>query len=571
MNFYASFAHSAWVRPGLLAIQRAHYSSAKPYYISTPIFYVNAVPHIGHLYSGVIGDILARYARLRNPERPVILNTGTDEHGLKIQRASELDGTEAREFCDRISERFKNLAKAANLSHTRFMRTTDPDHRIAAQHFWVELDKRGVIYKGQHSGWYSVSDECFYTDNQIKTVVDPSTQKELKISAETGQPVEWTEEDNYKFRLSAYREPLLKWMTENEMSVYPQVRREELISFLRDPANMRDLSISRPRNRLKWGIPVPGDEEHTIYVWLEALVNYLTAVGYPWKDGNGENMGWPTDVHVVGKDIIRFHAIMFPAFLMALDMELPKTVIGHGHWTMDHQKMSKTKGNVVDPFAVLGYFGVDAVRYYMALVAGNFRSDSDWSELQILKHYNHDLRGIIGNLLSRVTAPKLHDALAAFGPNSDSPEDVASYISLGKAGEEDLLIKSVLEGLPNRVEHHFANFEIGKALEAIYDALDKANLHTTRLSWWRYPNHQSLVRRSHFYSHEALRISAILLSPFMPGKSAEMLSVLGISVDARTWQDTRFGAAGVPGIRPSKRGYKDLFPPVPVPLPRPQV
>jgi methionyl-tRNA synthetase len=197
---------------------------------------------------------------------------------------------------------------------------------------------------------------------------------------------------------------------------------------------------------------------------------------------------------------------MFPAFLMALDMELPKTVIGHGHWTMDHQKMSKTKGNVVDPFTILGYFGVDAIRYYMALVAGNFRSDSgvsnvnvcgwrdhltclsapDWSELQILKHYNHDLRGIIGNLLSRVTAPKLHDALAAFGLNSDPSEDVASYISLGKASEEDLLIKSVLEGLPSRVEHHFANFEIGKALEAIYDALDKVLIfHSLPISCWK--------------------------------------------------------------------------------------
>lgn len=355
----------------------------KPHYTTTPIFYVNAAPHIGHLHSIVLADVFSRWADWRNKgwsEPPVdfetaertkaVLATGTDEHGIKIQKSADLKGTSPEMLCDRFSKEFKDLADAAGAQYTRFIRTTDKDHIEAVNELWNQLEKRGYIYKGTHEGWYAESDETFYSASQVVPVQEG--QKLMK-SKETGSLVEWSSEDNYKFKLSEFQQPLLDWLEANPDAILPHSRRDKLIAELK--LGLEDLSVSRPRTRLHWGIPVPSDKDHTIYVWLDALTNYLTVAGYPWK-GDDTKGCWPSDVQVIGKDIIRFHTIYFPAMLMALDLPLPKHFITHGHWTMNNQKMSKSGQNVVDPFKTMETFGRDELRWFLCRVGGNLGGDA---------------------------------------------------------------------------------------------------------------------------------------------------------------------------------------------------
>ena len=359
------------------------FADHKPHYTTTPIFYVNASPHIGHLHSAVLADVFSRWAQWRHSgysditgvlseglgETKAVLATGTDEHGIKIQKVAEANNESPRELCDRVSQRFESLAEHAGVQYTRFIRTTDGDHVEAVNEFWKQLEKGGFIYKGTHEGWYSVSDEAFYTAAQIRPNEVDSSKME---SIETGSAVEWSSEENYKFKLSAFQQPLLDWLDANPDAVVPASRRDTLIAEITQ--GLSDLSVSRPRSRLHWGIPVPSDEHHTIYVWLDALTNYLTVSGYPWKN---EKMGcWPTDVQVIGKDIIRFHAIYFPAFLMALNLPLPKHTVAHGHWTMNKHKMSKSRGNVADPFKAIEKYGRDELRWFLCRVGGNLGSDA---------------------------------------------------------------------------------------------------------------------------------------------------------------------------------------------------
>lgn len=367
-----------------------HYSlqnapSPKPHYTTTPIFYVNADPHIGHLHSLVLADVFSRWAQWRNkgwseppsddkfdstPTTRAIFATGTDEHGIKIQQRAEILKEEPRDLCDRVSQRFRLLAEKAKASHTRFIRTTDEDHVEAVKHFWNELEKRGYIYKGTHEGWYAVSDEAFYTSTQIKPQEEGS---EIMVSIETGSVVEWSSEETYKFKLSEFKDRLLQWLEANPRAVVPASVKDQLVAEIQ--RGLKDLSVSRPRSRLHWGIPVPSDSNHTIYVWLDALTNYLTVSGYPWKGIEG--MGcWPTDVQVIGKDILRFHAIYFPAFLMALDLPLPKHTVTHGFWSMEGVKMSKSRGNVVDPFKMIDEIGVEDMRWALCRMGGNNEVDS---------------------------------------------------------------------------------------------------------------------------------------------------------------------------------------------------
>ncbi|KAH8119316.1 tRNA synthetases class I (M)-domain-containing protein [Phellopilus nigrolimitatus] len=381
----------------------------KPYYITTPIFYPNAVPHIGHLYSLVIADVYARFAKLTMPFRPVRFITGVDEHGMKIQKAAAEQGLTPGELCDRLGVAFNYLAEEADISHTKFVRTTANSHRIGVQALWRELCRRGYIYKGNHAGWYSISDEAFYTDSQIRSHVDLKTGKRVKVSIETGNVVEWTEEENYKFKLSELKGRLREHLTANPNAIYPPRQRDAVMAVLNsdDPAVPPDLSISRPSSRLTWGIRVPDDDSQTIYVWLDALTSYLTAVGYPWVDKKDmRESGWPVDLQVIGKDILRFHAIYFPAFLMALDIPLPRTLLTHAHWTVDRAKMSKSVGNVVNPIDVLKEYGVDIPRWYLARVGGRFKEDVDWSTGQLSKH-EQELRSLVGNLLLRMQSKKI--------------------------------------------------------------------------------------------------------------------------------------------------------------------
>ncbi|CAE6442460.1 unnamed protein product [Rhizoctonia solani] len=546
----ASFSNQASVTTGW---------SLKPYFVTTPIFYPNADPHIGHLYSMVLADILARYSRLRHPFRQVVFSTGTDEHGLKIQQAAKNKGVSPQELCDQLSLKFKILASNSNISHTRFIRTTDNDHVLAVKRFWKRLVERGHIYKGTHSGWYSVSDECFYPESQVEKITDPKTGESDMIGSEAAPKA------SHQVRTHP------KWFGNSLAAIRPEsYYRAVLDSLINDENAAPDLSVSRPRSRLQWGITVPGDQEHTIYVWLDALINYLTVAGYP------DNItAWPADISVIGKDIIRFHAIYWPAFLLALDLPPPKTLLTHGHWTKDRQKMSKSRGNVADPFLAMGYnqdgtpkqrvlvepeknrgeldIGVDGVRWYMLRAGGTFDTDSDWSHNQAQKHYQRELSGSLGNLVSRITAPKILDRL----PEIDKalkPTGVVQDIH-----PEDVQLNRLLDQLPSLVEGYMDRLQIGRVPETIVECLNEANRHITQLEPWLPTSSTEVIVRAHKYSIETLRIVGILLQPFIPRKADQLLTQLGVSYEDRGWKDTGIWK-GDPAVGRTSRVTQQLFP-----------
>ena len=325
----------------------------KHYYITTPIYYPSGKPHIGHAYSSIISDVFARFKKIDGYN--VHFLTGTDEHGLKIQRASEENKMKPLEFCNKISKTFKNLSKILNLSNTDFIRTTEDRHKKAVQHLWKELEKSGDIYLSKYSGWYSVSDEAFYNEDEIET------KDGDKVSVNSGSRVEWVEEESYFFKLSKWQDKLLDYYEKNPNFILPQSRKNEVVSFVK--SGLRDLSVSR--KSFSWGIKVPSNEEHVIYVWLDALTNYISALKYPDISNELYNNFWPADVHIIGKDILRFHAIYWPAFLLAAKIPLPKRIYGHGWILSGEEKMSKSKGNILDPLEIIDNYGLDPLRYYL--------------------------------------------------------------------------------------------------------------------------------------------------------------------------------------------------------------
>ncbi|CAA7268515.1 unnamed protein product [Cyclocybe aegerita] len=531
-------------------------SAAKPYYITTPIFYPNAAPHIGHLYSLVAADVFARYERLRRGSNDVRFLAGTDEHGMKIQKAARVHfgqiGRE-KEFCDALSERFRDLSEKANISNTCFMRTTSQEHRRTVEDVWRRLDGKGFIYKGKYEGWYSITDECFYTDAQVTT--DPSGTQ--KVSVETGAVVEWTSEENYMFRLSAFRDALRKHYITDHRSVQPSQYREDVLRMLGDDV-LEDISISRPRSRLEWGVQVPADPSQTVYVWFDALLIYLTGAGYPDKSF------WPADLQVIGKDILRFHAIYLPAILLGLStphsyspaspqvpapqtpaMPLAHTLLSHAHWTSGQKKMSKSLGNVADPLEVMDEWGVDVVRYYMMRVGGKWRDDADWSTEQLEKHHN-EIQSLLGNYFLRITSKALRAIVEKASPD---PKECLSAAAQGRhippietPKEEHnwdtntALLRDVFD-LPSKFHACMNNFEAGKALEHIVEVLSQANLVLTTNAPWATPKsddvaevkrHANFALGTRVVGLETLRVVAGCLEPFMPDISNKVQEALGV-------------------------------------------
>ncbi|CDZ97772.1 methionine-trna ligase [Phaffia rhodozyma] len=511
-----------------------------PFYITTPIFYVNAAPHIGHLHSMLLADVLARYARLVQPNRRVIFSTGTDEHGLKIQNAAKDNKISPQQMCDANSARFKALASAANISYTTFIRTTEDRHKIAVQHMWKELLARGHIYKGSHSGWYAVSDECFYTESQIQEGPDGN-----KVAIESGSKVEWSEEENYKFRLSAFKEPLLKWLSENPEAMPLNEYRSNTMTYFED---LKDLSISRPSSRLTWGVPVPDDENHTIYVWMDALVNYLTVLGWPWKEGvNAEQMGWPADYQVVGKDIVRFHAVFWPAFLMALSLPPPKSILVHAHWTQDQFKMSKSRGNVADPFKAIESAGVDSVRAYLMGIGGSLADDSDYSYSALLM-FHKLLSDQIGNLLNRFSGPKITNRLLdpSIPESQLTTSSSSNQIQLEVLEGEETIDKSLRE-IREIVEKKLEKNEISSAIMEILRVVAEANAFYSSHSPWASTTATSSVERAYIYASNTLRITSILLLPILPTKMETLLDKMGVPKEERTWEAAAWTGKTEPG------------------------
>ncbi len=350
------------------------------------------------MYSMVLADVFKRWQTLLGNQ--AFLCTGTDEHGIKVQLAAAAAGVLPKQLCDENAAKFEELAQMAGVDYDRFIRTTDPDHVRAVDHFWVLLQERGFVYQTTHEGWYSVSDECFYPESQIVKHQNPFTGEVHMASAETNSKVEWVEEKNYCFRMTAFKDRLLDFYKANPDWIEPAYRVNEVIEWVTN--HLEDLSISRPAQRLCWGIRVPHDPSQTIYVWVDALINYLTAAGFPSSPlGGPSTAAWPADLQVIGKDIVRFHCVYWPALLMALDIPLPKKMLAHSHWTMNSRKMSKSLGNVVNPVQAVSRWGPDGTRFYL-LFEGGIVDDASYNNQVLMVKYKKYLQGGLGNLLNRV-------------------------------------------------------------------------------------------------------------------------------------------------------------------------
>jgi len=361
----------------------------KNFYITTPIYYPSGKPHMGHAYSSIIADIFARFKKLENYD--VLFLTGTDEHGQKIQKEAKKKNKDPKLFCDELSTKFKDLTKILNLSNNDFIRTTETRHHKSVIEIWNRLVKSGDIYLDKYSGWYSVSDEAFYDEDEI---IDESGKKTSKSS---GSIVEWVEEESYFFRLSAWTNKLLDYYKKNSEFILPSTRKNEVVSFVEK--GLKDLSISR--TSFSWGIPVPKNNKHVIYVWLDALTNYISALNFPDTEDEKFKKFWPADVHIIGKDILRFHAVFWPAFLLAAKLPLPKRVFGHGWILSDEKKMSKSLGNILDPIEIINKYGIDQLRYYLVKEV-SLGNDGSISMDNLRNCINNDLANNFGNLCQRV-------------------------------------------------------------------------------------------------------------------------------------------------------------------------
>ena len=493
-------------------------NSIKPYYITTPIFYVNASPHIGHLHSALLADTQNRFQTLLNSD--TFFTTGTDEHGLKIQKATEdSDFSDPLSFCDNVSRTYSDLFFRFNVKPADFIRTSENRHKKSVSQFWKQLRDNGHIEKALFTGWYCLQDETFLTERQI--VEDAGSGK--KSSSESGHPVEWCQEENYVFKLEPFRERIRLWLDQNNV-ISPPIFRNHLQMFLDQGESLPDLSVSRPSTRLHWGVPVPEDPAQTIYVWLDALVNYLTAAGYPDK-----MKIWPVDCHVIGKDILKFHAIYWPAFLMAADLQLPRKILCHSHWTVDGTKMSKSKGNVIEPSQLIKPYSSEGVRYFLLREAVP-HSDGSFSHKRMASYLNAELANTLGNLVGRITSKSIN--VNQVVPQIDFDEDSNCLNELSKD-----LIEQVKQ-LPELVKNHYHNFNYYLGIDAIMDCLRKTNLYIQEEKPWELRKTDSQrLEYVLLISLESLRICAILLQPIIPKLSKQLLVKLGVPENERLWSN----------------------------------
>lgn len=487
----------------------------RPYYVTTAITYPNGDPHIGHAYEYVATDAIARFKRLDGFD--VRFLTGTDEHGLKMVETAAAEGIGTAELARRNSDVFQRLQERLNISFDRFIRTTDPDHHEASKEIWRRMAAAGDIYLDTYSGWYSVRDERFFVESETR-LLDEGT----RVAVETGAPVTWTEEQTYFFRLSAYADKLLAHYEANPDFIAPEVRRNEVVSFV--AGGLRDLSISR--TSFDWGVQVPEHPDHVMYVWVDALTNYLTGVGYPDTDSEMFRRYWPADLHMIGKDIIRFHTVYWPAFLMSAGIELPRRVFAHGFLLNRGEKMSKSVGNVVDPVALIEEFGVDQVRYFL-LREVPFGQDGSFSEEAIITRINTDLANELGNLAQR--------SLSMIAKNLGGvlPEP-------GEFTAADTELLATADRLLERLRASFESQAMHLALEAIWLMLGEANRYFSAQQPWVLRKSESEADQQRFrtvlyVTCEAVRIAALLVQPVMPESAGTLLDLLGQAPDQRTF------------------------------------
>ena len=474
----------------------------KKFYITTPIYYPSAKPHMGHAYSSIIADFFARFKKIDGYD--VHFLTGTDEHGLKIQRSAEKQNTDPLEFCNNLSQTFRDLSKILNLTNTDFIRTTEDRHKKTVQHLWKELEKNDDIYLSKYSGWYSVSDEAFYNDDEIEDV------EGSKRSILSKSNVEWIEEESYFFRLSKWEKPLLDYYKSHPNFISPVSRKNEVISFVK--SGLKDLSVSR--KSFSWGIQVPNNKEHVIYVWLDALTNYLSALNYPDTNDRLFKDFWPASIHLIGKDILRFHAVYWPAFLLAAKISLPLKVYGHGWILSGDEKMSKSKGNILDPIEIIKQYGLDPLRYYL-IKEVSFGNDGNISQERLENCINSDLANNFGNLCQRVTAFAIK--------NCDSliPEKIEFQ-------KEDLEIlnkyKDNLTTIRTKIDDQDINFYINYIINSLFEA----NKYFNDQEPWKKKDNIIRLNTIVFTTLEVVRKISFLLYPIIPESSLRALKIFDI-------------------------------------------
>lgn len=487
-------------------------STHKSYYITTPIYYLSGTPHIGTAYTSIICDALARFKRLDGYNVKYL--SGTDEHGLKVFQCAEKAGMDIQAYCDAEVEKFKAFTPLLNLSNDDFIRTTEDRHKRAATAFWQAMEENGWIYKDSYSGWYAVSDEAYYTEEEC--YICPDTKK--RKATASGNEVVWMEEDSYFFKMSAFQDKLLTHYEQNPDAIQPASRRNEVLSFIK--SGLRDISISR--SKLSWGIPVPNDDKHVMYVWTDALVNYLTGLGYPDQTPEMENL-WPSAVHIVGKDILRFHAVYWPTMLMAAGLPLPKTVFAHG-WLMagDGRKMSKSLGNAIIPTDIIERYGLDQLRYYLMrdVVFGN---DGNISAEALVHRTNSDLANDLGNLAQRV--------LSMVAKNCDGKIPTPE----GFEPEDQALLQQA-DALLNTVRGHMDDLAPHKALEEIWVVVRAANAYIDHMAPWALRK-TNLGRMETVLMTlcEVIRRIGLCTHAFMPQSSDKILDQLAITPDDRSF------------------------------------
>ena len=489
----------------------------KYFNITTPIYYPSAKPHMGHAYSSIVSDVIARFKRLDGYK--VEFLTGTDEHGLKIQRAAEEKGVDPKKFCDEISKTFRNLSKTLNLSNTDFIRTTEDRHIKSVQNLWKILEENNEIYLSKYSGWYSVSDEAFYSENEIKE------ENGLNISITSGSKVEWVEEESYFFKLSKWENKLLKFYDENPNFILPKSRRNEVINFVKN--GLKDLSISR--KSFSWGIKVPSNNDHIIYVWLDALTNYISALNYPDIKNTKYKNFWPADVHMIGKDILRFHAIYWPAFLLAANLTPPKRVYGHGWILSGEEKMSKSKGNILDPLEIVDKYGLDPLRYYL-LKEVSFGNDGSITQDKLEDCINSDLANNYGNLCQRVISFNEKNC------NLLIPEKE-------NFKKEDLIILDKIGNNADSLRSYIDNQELSVYSNFIIDCLFEANKYFNDQEPWKKKSDVVRLNTIVYVSLEIIRKVSILLNPIIPATSLKVLDIFNIKqkdINFDTIKDNKF-------------------------------
>ena len=479
---------------------------SEPFYVTTAISYPNGPPHIGHAYEAIAADVIARFQRAQG--RDVRFQTGTDEHGLKMAQAARAEGVEPRVFADKMSLLFQEMCDKLNVSYDRFIRTSQPDHYRASQALWTAMAEKGDLYLDRYEGWYSIRDEAYYEEEELTTGEDGG-----KLSPQ-GTPVEWTVEESWFFRLSKYQQPLLDVYAANPDFIRPETRHNEVVRFVE--GGLKDLSISR--TSFDWGVPVPGSDNHVMYVWLDALTNYITGLGYP-DDTELWQRYWPADIHLVGKDVVRFHAVYWPAFLMSAGIALPKQVYGHGFLLSRGEKMSKSVGNVVDPIALAERFGVDALRYFL-LREVSFGQDGSYSAEAIVNRANAELANSFGNLAQRALSMIFKNLDGVLPAEGKAPEDVELVTLVRKATAEEL---------PEAFDR--LAFSIG--IEAWLRAVFACNAYVDTQAPWALrktdPDRMSAVLGTLVV---AVRDLAHAIAPIIPAAAEKLLAVIDAGASA---------------------------------------